>query len=194
MNVNTLTDGMKVKALKTLQNIIIAGEIYDVKTLRENISCINVEDTNWFEPYIESAFKIGDLVAFTRDNGKKVTDSGRKLTVDSFQIYKVVEIKPKVLSVIPKKNSKNIVPEYTIEDEFGHRFSVYDSSITKIPIYYVLSFSDKEITIHQINEFTFNNKYEGKAKSMFVFNTIEDAKEAKKYFENYHKNRKHVIG
>lgn len=191
---NKLVDGMKVKALKTLQNIIIAGEIYDVKTLREEISCINVEDTNWFEPYIESAFKIGDLVAFTIDNGKKVTESGRKLTVDSSQIYKVIEIRPKALSVIPRKNSKNIVPEYTIENEFGHRFFVYDSSITKIPIYYVLSFSDKDIAIHQINEITFNKKYKDKAKSMFVFNTLEDAEEAKKYFENYHKNRKHVIG
>lgn len=191
---NKLVDGMKVKALKTLQNIIIAGEIYDVKTLREEISCINVEDTNWFEPYIESAFKIGDLVAFTRDNGKKVTDSGRKLTVDSSQIYKVIEVRPKALSVIPRKNSKNIVPEYTIENEFGHRFSVYDSSITKIPIYYVLSFSDKDIAIHQINEITFNKKYKDNANSMFVFNTLEDAKEGKKYFENYHKTRKHVIG
>lgn len=190
---NKLVDGMKVKALKTLQNIIIAGEIYDVKTLREEISCINVEDTNWFEPYIESAFKIGDLVAFTRDNGKKVTDSGRKLTVDSSQIYKVIEVRPKALSVIPRKNSKNIVPEYTIENEFGHRFFVYDSSITKIPIYYVLSFSDKDIAIHQINEITFNKKYKDKAKSMFVFNTLENAEEAKKYFENYHKNRKYVI-
>ena len=191
---NKLVDGMKVKALKTLQNIIIAGEIYDVKTLREEISCINVEDTNWFEPYIESAFKIGDLVAFTIDNGKKVTESGRKLTVDSSQIYKVVEVRPKALSVIPRKNSKNIVPEYIIENEFGHRFSVYDSSITKIPIYYVLSFSDKDIAIHQINEITFNKKYKDKANSMFVFNTIEDAKEGKKYFENYSKSRKYVIG
>ena len=191
---NKLVDGMKVKALKTLQNIIIAGEIYDVKTLREEISCINVEDTNWFEPYIESAFKIGDLVAFTRDNGKKVTDSGRKLTVDSSQIYKVIEVRPKALSVIPRKNSKNIVPEYTIENEFGHRFSVYESSITKIPIYYVLSFSDKDIAIHQINEITFNKKYKDKANSMFVFNTLEDAKEGKKYFENYSKSRKYVIG
>lgn len=191
---NKLVDGMKVKALKTIQNIIIAGEIYDVKTLREEISCINVEDTNWFEPYIESTFKIGDLVAFTIDNGKKVTESGRKLIVDSSQIYKVVEVRPKALSVIPRKNSKNIVPEYIIENEFGHRFSVYDSSITKIPIYYVLSFSDKDIAIHQINEITFNKKYKDKANSMFVFNTIEDAKEAKKYFENYHKNRKYMIG
>ena len=191
---NKLVDGMKVKALKTLQNIIIAGEIYDVKTLREEISCINVEDTNWFEPYIESAFKIGDLVAFTRDNGKKVTESGRKLTVDSSQIYKVVEVRPKALSVIPRKNSKNIVPEYIIENEFGHRFSVYGSSITKIPIYYVLSFSDKDIAIHQINEITFNKKYKDKANSMFVFNTLEDAKEGKKYFENYSKSRKYVIG
>ena len=191
---NKLVDGMKVRALKTLQNIIIAGEIYDVKTLREEISCINVEDTNWFEPYIESAFKIGDLVAFTINNGKKVTESGRKLIVDSSQIYKVVEVRPKALSVIPRKNSKNIVPEYIIENEFGHRFSVYESNITKIPIYYVLSFSDKDIAIHQINEFTFNKKYKDKANSMFVFNTLDDAKEGKKYFENYNKSRKYVIG
>lgn len=148
MNVNTLTDGMKVKALKTLQNIIIAGEIYDVKTLRENISCINVEDETWFEPYIESKYKIGDLVAFSNANGnKKVTDTGRKIAVNKCQIYKVIKI-------TPKRYFKRIVPEYTIENEFGHRFVCNESSLTQIPIYYVLSFSEKEISIHQINEIT----------------------------------------
>lgn len=82
MNSYTLTDGMKVKALKTLPNIIIAGNIYDVTTLRKEISCINVEDENWFEPYVESKYKIGDLVAFSNANGKKVTDTGRKIAVD----------------------------------------------------------------------------------------------------------------
>lgn len=183
----TLIDGMKVKALKTLSNIIIAGEIYDVKTLRNEISCINVEDADWFEPYIESKFKVGDLVSFEYTNSKKVTDTGRKLNVNKNQIYKII-------AITPKKCFKKIVPEYVIEDEFGHRFSVYDSSITRIPIYYVLSFSEKEISIHQINKITYDNKYAGKAKSMFVFHNLEDVEDAKKYFENYMKNRKYVIG
>lgn len=184
---NTLTDGMKVKALKTLQNIIIAGNIYDVTTLRKEISCINVEDENWFEPYIESKYKIGDLVAFSNTNGKKVTDTGRKIAVDKSQIYKVIKI-------TPKRYFKKIVPEYTIENEFGHRFACYESSLTQIPIYYVLSFSEKEISIHQINQLTFDKKYAGKAKSMFVFHTLEDAEDAKGYFENYIKNRRYIIG
>ena len=183
-----LTDGMKVKALKTLSNVIIKGGIYDVTTLRKEISCINVEDTNWFEPYIESKFKIGDLVSFLNTNGKQVTTEGRKLAVDGTQIFKVV-------SVEPKRCYRSIVPAYTIENEFGHRFNnVSESSITTVPIYFVLSFSDKCINIHQINQLTFDKKYRGMAKAMFVYHTIEDALKAKEYFENYLKNRKYVIG
>lgn len=187
MNAYTLTDGMKVKALKTLPNIIIAGNIYDVATLRKEISCINVEDENWFEPYIDSKFKIGDLVAFSKANGKKVTDTGRKIAVDKNQIYKVIAINP-------KRYFREIVPEYTIENEFGHRFACYESNLTQIPIYYVLSFSEQEISIHQINQVTFDKKYKGKAKSMFVYHTLADAEVAKDYFNEYLKNRRYIIG
>lgn len=43
----------KVKALKTLSNVIIKDSIYDVDVLKEYISCINTNDKEWFEPYIE---------------------------------------------------------------------------------------------------------------------------------------------
>ena len=187
MNNNTLTNGMKVKALKTLTNIIIEGNIYDVETIRREISCINVNDTNWFEPYIESNYNIGEFVSFKKCS-KKSTIYGRKLIVNTTDVFKVIDVKP-------NKCGSKIVPMYTVENiENGveHRYYTFESEIEKAKMYYTLSFSEKEIKIHKINKVTFDNKFSGKAKAMFVYNSADEAKAAKEYFENYAKNRNNV--
>ena len=154
MNTN-LTNGMKVKALKSLSNIFIEGHIYDVETVRKELSFVNLEDTNWFEPYVDSKFKVGDVVTLSASYNRTTTVDGRKIAADHNLIYKVINVKP-------HQGYRRIAPLYTIEDEVGHRYYAFESDIEQAYIYFVLSFSEKEIAIHQINKFALRRDIKAK--------------------------------
>ena len=187
MNMNTnLTNGMKVKALKSLSNIFIEGHIYDVETVRKELSFVNLEDTNWFEPYVDSKFKVGDVVILSSSYNRTTTVDGRKIPADHNLIYKVINVKP-------HQGYRRIAPLYTIEDEVGHRYYAFENDIEQAYIYFVLSFSEKEIAIHQINKFAFEKRYKGKAKQMFVYKTYEAAETAKNYFNNYFNTNSDIV-
>lgn len=163
-----------VKAIMPIENMVEAGKIYKRDELLSAYPFLDLSNTKYFESVFNDEYKKGDLVRYT---GSMVHLMNDKCT------YVICDVKHKVSE---SKSGLSVTTTYTVKDNNDKMVEVTEENLCKVDRKWIISFSDdirvSRPAVHELDWFVWDRKIRGTWKSIFVFDTKEEAERVSEMF------------